>query len=152
MSRKVQFEFDPFELTGIAAPEGADKDEILEEVGQYVVEEILSYCAEHNSPVAGHGRFPALSKQYKRRKQDAGRPGVPDLVFDGDMLDALNYSSRSSTVRVGVERGKESDKADGHCNISGDSKLPLRRFIPDEGETFKKPIIDGIARIIRAHS
>jgi len=150
LSRKVRFDFDPFELTGVDLPAGADKDDVLEEVGQYVVEEILSYVANKNSPVQGHGNFPALSKEYRKRKIESGRPGVPDLVFDGDMLDALNHGTRGTQVRIEVT-GSEADKADGHCNLSGDSDLPLRRFIPDEGETFKKPIVDGIARIIRSH-
>lgn len=150
MARKVRYDFNPFELTGVDAPEGSDKEQIREEVAQYVVEEILSYCGDRNSPVSGHGKFPALSKEYKRRKLDSGRPGVPDLEFDGDLLNAISGSSRGSNVRVEVE-SDQADKADGHCNFSGESDLPLRRFIPDEGETFKQPIIDGIARIIRSH-
>lgn len=148
MSRKVQFEFDPFELVGIDPPKKrADRNAALDDISAFVVDEVLSRVSEQMSPVQGHGRFPKLSKGYAARKEAAGRPPVPDLELSSDMLSALEVKrTRAGTLILQIV-GEEGDKADGHCNHSGDSSLPLRRFIPAEGETFKRDILEGIARI-----
>jgi hypothetical protein len=68
----------------------------------------------------------------------------------GDMLDAFEVIAKNGKLEVRVT-GSEGNKARGHNQHSGDSKnpyLPKRRFIPDSGQTFKKPILDGIASII----
>lgn len=149
MSRTVSFEFDPFELTGEELPEGAKAKDVLEDVAQYVLEETLSHVGEEKSPVAGHGAFKKLSKAYASKKRADGHPPVPNLLFTGDMLDALKTKRRGNKVIIEIS-GKQGDKADGHNNHSGESELPLRRFIPTEDETFKPKILDGIRRIIKA--
>ena len=147
--RTVRFEFNPFEATGAELPEGADKADALEEAAQFLREEVLNYMGNENSPVAGHGAFPKLSKEYARRKREAGHPAVPNLEFDGDLKDAIQVYPKGNRLVIEVT-GAEGAKADGHCNLSGDSSLPLRRFIPDDGEQFKRPILEGIARIIKS--
>lgn len=147
--RTVRFEFDPFQATGEPLPEGADKNEVLEAASEYLLEQVLGYVGNKTSPVAGHGSFPGLSKEYAARKKAQGLPPVPDLVLSGEMLDAVTTYAKGN--RIGIEvTGDQGAKADGHCNHSGESELPLRRFIPDEGEQFKRPILDGIRRIIRS--
>lgn len=120
---------------------------VKEEIGEYLVEQILAATAESTSPVAGYGKFPALSKLYKAKKEEAGRSGVPNLDFDGDMLGALSYEITDEGLKIGVF-GDQAPKADGHNNLSGESMLPLRRFLPDAGESFKKEINSEIEAIL----
>lgn len=147
MGREVIFEFDPYELTG-EDPNPDTEEDVRQECADFARDQILNYVANENSPVQGHGKFKKLSKDYKKFKQKSGLPGVPDLIFSGDMLDALKATVEGSVVRVGIT-GKQGDKADGHCNLSGESKLPTRRFIPDHDEHFKGPILSGIRAIVR---
>jgi hypothetical protein len=147
---KVEFVFDPFEATGESVPEGSSKREVLDEISDYVKERILDSVASQKSPVKGYD-WPKLSKSYKKFKEESGHPGVSDLQFSGDLLDALQVKkTRGNKIKVVIE-GSQAPKADGHNNHSGESTLPLRRFIPseDDGDEFKGDIIDGIAQIIR---
>lgn len=148
--KPVKYTFNPFELTGTKPPAGASKREILKEISEFVVESVLDKVGETNSPVSGRGKFKALSPKYKKIKDDIGPP-IPNLELDGDMLDSLKAPIKGSTITLKVGF-KENDKADGHCNFSGKSKIPTRRFIPKakQGETFKKDIISGMRRLIKA--
>lgn len=149
MAREVLFTFDPFEIAGVEEiPK--NKSAILDECKDFAIDEIKKYCERSQSPVEGHGKFKALTRKYREIKKSKGGSGNPDLFLSGDMLDALKGKKSGTEIALGIV-GKQGDKADGHCNFSGESELPLRRFIPFEGdgETFKKPIIDGIKRIVR---
>lgn len=150
MGRDVIFEFDPYEIAGVE-PNPDTEDEVRQECADFTVEKILDYVASENSPVQGHGKFKRLSKKYKHLKEKAGYSGVPDLSVTGNMLNALKATVSGDTIRVGIT-GKEGDKADGHCNLSGESRLPTRRFIPGSDESFKGPILEGIRRIVKAGS
>ncbi len=101
---------------------------------------------EEKSPVSGKA-FEKLSDSYKKKKKAEGGTPKPNLEASGDMLDSLGYKVTSEGVKIGVF-GKDAPKADGHNNLSGDSLLPERRFLPDEGEFFKKDIREGIESII----
>ena len=147
-NRIVRFTFDPFETTGTEIGNGKKAD-VLDEACDYLREEVIRYMSEQKSPVAGHGSFPALSKEYAKVKKAAGHPAIPNLEFDGALKDAIKTYPKGNKLVIEVT-GSEGAKADGHCNHSGDSDLPLRRFIPADGEKFKRPIIEGIARIIKA--
>lgn len=150
MGRTVSYEFDPFKETGVEIPAGADKEDLLQEVADVILEETLSYMGNSTSPVQGHGRFPKLSKGYKKYKLGQGGSGSPDLELFGDLKDAIEVTTRGNKVRIKIS-GSQGDKADGHCNFSGESSLPLRRFIPngDEGETFKAPIMAKVKQVLR---
>lgn len=147
-NRTVRFSFNPFEETGITLPEGADKSDVLEAGAEFLLESVLEYMGNETSPVQGHGAFARLSKKYAEKKKADGHPPVPNLEYDGEMKDAIKSYVRGNKIVIEVT-GKQGAKADGHCNHSGASDLPLRRFIPAEGETFKRPIMEGIARIIK---
>lgn len=155
MARKVEFEFNPFKLTNTDKPKGASKREILEEVRDFVLESVLDTVGDARSPVArgSGGAYPwkrSLSKGYKEFKKGKGRL-IANMELSGDMLDAVRAPIRGSTITLKVG-GKEGDKADGHNDHSGDSDLPLRRFVPSEKDkdTFTKPILSGIKRIIKS--
>lgn len=102
--------------------------------------------ASRKSPVTGDS-FDPLSKDYKAKKQDEGLPGVPNLEQSGEMLDSLDYRVTSTGIEIGVF-GEAAPRADGHNNLSGDSMLPTRRFIPAAGEGFMPSIEREVERII----
>lgn len=117
------------------------------EIGELIVNEILIYLQDGESPVDGYGNFPKLNKEYAKNQKGGDR--TPNLELMGDMLDALSYKSlRGAEIEIGIFKGKEVPKADGHNNFSGDSKLPMRRFIPEENESFKSDIEQKIKTII----
>lgn len=115
-------------------------------MGEYLVEQILRDVQETRSPVTG-AKFPKLSKDYRSKKQEDGAGTEPNLENSGDMLDALDYRVTKDGLKIGVF-GNQAPKADGHNNLSGESKLPERRFLPAEGEGFRPAIREGIADII----
>lgn len=141
MARTVKFEFDPFE--GKTTPK--EKRAALEEISFLVHAEILRYVASGNSPVGGYGKFEKLTKNYANSQKGGSR--LPNLELTGDMLSALEVKPRGGKIVVQIT-GKEGDKADGHNNHSGESKLPTRRFIPKDDEVFKRSIESSIKQII----
>lgn len=143
---KVAFTFDPFDLIGKDPPiKGARQAK--EEIAKYIVDQVIEYCGDGKSPVAGGAWKRSLSAAYRKFKLSEGGNGFADLILTGDLLQALDcvvLPSGELELRV---KGREAGKADGHNNHSGDSRLPTRKFIPEEGETFKRPILDGIKAI-----
>lgn len=55
------------------------------------------------------------------------------------MISALDFKVSGNEITIGVF-GDDAPKADGHNNLSGASTLPLRRFLPGEGETYTRDI------------
>ena len=123
------------------------KRRVAREVGELLIDETLLAVGNAKSPLSGQ-TFPGLSKKYKKFKESKNRLGIPNLEFKGDMLDAFKSKvTPQGLLDMGVF-GKQARKADGHNNLSGDSKLPLRRFLLDEGDTYKGPIVSQIDSII----
>jgi hypothetical protein len=131
------------DLTGIPT---SKKSEVKQEVGDFVRDEILREVAQGKSPVSGEGTFARLNKDYA--KNEKGGNTTPNLELDGDMLDALEYRNTRDGIKIGIFKSSEVPKADGHNNFSGDSRLPQRRFIPEEDQSFKSRIEKGIQRIV----
>ena len=150
MSRKVEYIFDPFEITNRDPLPKDKRAEALDDISNFVLETVLQHVGESTSPVSGrYGKFQALSKAWKAKKEEEGGTPIPNLEFTGSMLSALECNIKGGKLVLRI-KGSESDKADGHNNHSGESKIPTRRFIPleSDGETFKKEIINGIKTII----
>lgn len=122
------------------------KDKIRKSVGQLLVEETLISMSSSESPVQGES-FPALKKEYKEFKQKEGLAGVPDLEFSGNLKDSLGFESSDDGIKLG-HFDSEAPKADGHNNFSGDSPLPKRRYLPAEGQNYKKDIKERAESII----
>lgn len=125
----------------------ATKSRIREEVGSFLVEQTLASMGEKKSPVAGAPGFKALSKNYKKRKLAEVGSGEANLEFDGLMKDEVDFKPSESGIAIGVF-GERAGAADGHNNLSGKSNLPLRQFIPDVGQNYKKGIVVEVERII----
>jgi hypothetical protein len=63
------------------------------------------------------------------------------------MLDSLDFRVTDEGIEFGVF-GSAAPRADGHNNLSGESRIPTRQFIPKEGEGFISSIEKEVARII----
>lgn len=133
-------------LSGLKVPESI-KAKVKADVGDFLVESIVSSLSRAESPVAGES-FPALSKEYKAKKKADGLPPKPNLEFEGDLQDALTYKNTPNGIEIGFF-GDQAWKADGHLKFSGkENATPKRRFLPDEGQEFKPGIQREIEKIV----
>lgn len=132
------------ELDVDAPPKVLEK--IRQDVGDYLVESVLSEVAEGRSPVSGES-FPALNREYKKIKVAQGGQPIPNLELSGGMLSSLEYRGSGNKIEIGVW-GDEAGKFDGHNNFSGDSALPKRRALPAEGQHFKASIEAEVEKIV----
>lgn len=153
MATKIQYEFDPFKELGLEPPErSADRKAALREAADFIHESILEKVGDTVSPVAGRGKFKRLDKEYAELKAQESSSAIANLELSGEMLDALKSTVKGNKIVTGIT-GSQAGKADGHNNFSGDSRLPERRFIPksDDGETYKKDILNGVKAILLEH-
>ena len=128
-----------------------EKDKLKEEIGEYLVDKMLEDISLTKSPV-DNSKFPRLSEDYKKFKEKSRRGGSANLEFMGDMLDALKHEPYTAGVEVGVFDFAEAQKADNHNKFSGKSKrtgVPKRQFVPKKKQTFRKEIMDGVAKIAK---
>lgn len=124
------------------------KRKAMQEIGDYLLEQTLISVRAEQSPVNGEGKFPALkSKEYKVLKKAEVGNTRPNLELTGEMLDSLDYVITGDTIEIGIF-GKSAPKADGHNNLSGESSLPKRRFLPDKGQEYKPDIQTQVDRIV----
>ena len=132
-------------FTGLELPKSL-KSRIVKEVGEYLIEQTNLALSQSKSPVSGE-TFPRLSHDYREMKQKEGLGGSPNLEFTGKLKDAISYRATDKGLAIGVF-GKEAPKADGHNNFSGESSLPQRRFLPKEGQNYRKAIKDIVDTIV----
>ena len=125
-----------------------DRADLLESIGDYLIEAALSDVGEAKSPVTGR-QFKKLNPKYAEFKKTVSSSAIANLELYGDMLDALTYKVSGNKIKFGIW-GDQAPKADGHNNFSGDSKLPRRPFIPDanRGETFRPGIMSEVENMI----
>lgn len=123
------------------------KSRIQEEVGSFLVEQTLASMGEKKSPIQGAPNFKPLSKIYKKRKLSEVGSGEANLEFEGTLKDEIDFKTSDTGITIGVF-GDRAGAADGHNNLSGKSNLPLRQFIPDIGQQYKKSIKIEVDRII----
>lgn len=119
------------------------KQQVKFEVGEAIVNGIQDYLGSASTPVSGGDYEPQLSEEYKKKKR--GAP-IANLLEDGDLWDAMSYDAVAGGVEVGIWDSDQAPKAYNHQ--VGDT-LPRRQYLPDENQSFKKPIEDKIKRIIR---
>jgi hypothetical protein len=150
MAKKVKFEFKPSDyVAGVRFKSKTQKTRVMGQISDFVLTKVLQDVGSAKSPVTGR-KFKRLSKDYALKKAGDVGNSRPNLELDGDMLDSLTVVHKSGALSLEVGSGLQNSKADGHNNHSGQSSLPRRAFIPDEGrnEDFRPAIRDGIARII----
>jgi len=127
------------------------KKKIKRDVGDLLVEHTLDSLASATTPVAGAAFKKTLSKDYKKRKASAGLGTKANLEFTGSMTEKLTYKQTDTGIEIGVFKDKDAAKADGHNNFSGQSKLPRRKFLPQEGDQYKSTIKQQVEDIIFEH-
>lgn len=144
---KIFFEFDPFELTGMPKPKSGIR-EAKQRCADLVLEEVLNTVGQARSPVAGESWKSSLSKGYKAVKGDYSSNLTANMELHGDLLDNLECVVNPKGRLELRNTGRQTGKADGHNNHSGQSSLPQRRYIPDTGQTFKRDIIEKMKVIL----
>jgi len=132
------------ELDFSNVPRGELTD-LKNEIAELIVDEIKINLAKGESPVSGEA-FKSLSKKYADKEKNGNRK--PNLNLEGDLWDSIEAKFDGNKLLVGVFDANEVPKADGHNNFSGESKLPKRRFIPDEDQNFKPSIMRKINILI----
>jgi hypothetical protein len=148
MSKIWRFEFDPFDYAKVTKPKGKKLSAILDEVADLVKESVLLDIGNSRSPVNGRS-FKSLSPDYRKEKEAKGGSGKADLELSGSMLDALTVKKTSNgKLQILVDDPSQQGKVDGHNNFTGQSKLPERKFIPDESEDFRPAIRKKIKTLI----
>jgi hypothetical protein len=123
------------------------KERIKEEAGAFILEKTLEFVGSAKSPVSGEGWKRTLSPLYAKQKREDGATVIANLENSGEMLQSLDIVTTDDGIKIGVFGG-EAEKADGHNNFSGDSMLPQRRFLPEEGQNYKREIEQGVKEII----
>jgi hypothetical protein len=141
-SSKIKFDFKPFKELGINVKR-SEKRKVLREIVDYLLNQVPGDMDSQRSSVSGR-QWKGLSKEYASRKGS----NKADLELTGKLKESFSVSIRdNNTVRVEFT---DQDKADGHNNFSGKSKLPLRQSIPNESkdQTFRRGILKDIEEII----
>jgi hypothetical protein len=153
--KKVAFEFDPFEETGIEVRRGR-REEALAEIAEFVKTETLSFVGDGVSPVAGGKWKKSLSPEYKKIKKDVSGVSYANLELYGDMLDALEVVPKGRKKLSIQITGDQAGKADGNNRGTYGKKDEdpdqAREFIPKEGQTFKREIWSGIRDILENYA
>lgn len=134
-----------FELPGFDDIPEESKAELLDDVGEYLVESILDYVGSAKTPVAGGSYDSTLSDSYA--KYHKAGDTLANLDLNGDMLSALTFEPdyETGTIKIGIFDEGQAIKAYNH-NV-GDT-LPQRQFIPEEDQLFKAEILRGVKRIL----
>lgn len=150
----IKFDFDPEKLTGIKIPK-KDRREALEEVADFVKEQILAKTADGESSVQGGKWKRKITKDYwKNVKSDESSANFANMELTGDMMDALDTLVVSGKVRIQIA-GQEADKAEGNLLGSyGRSPDPskAREFMPHKrGQQLSSDIVSGIAKILERY-
>ena len=128
-----------------------NKKEVRDEVGQYLVEKVLSDVDKSKSSVSGKA-FKPLSSNYKNYKKTVSSSVRPNMELNGDMLDALKFKVNRSEIEFGIFDKAQAQKSDNHNKFSAASKttkVPQRQFIPKKGQIFRSEIENEIKEIIK---
>lgn len=126
------------------------KDEALGEIADFILETVLENTGNGQSSAGSGGSWAELSPEYKKQKDAAGYTDEANLERTGDMLSALKTEIDGEEIRLFVEEGEQSAKADGHCNHSGSARKwqKPRIFVPKPKQKFSPDILEGIRDII----
>lgn len=120
---------------------------IQAEVGSYLIGETLSYMDAKSSPVQGGEYKKSLSPEYKKLKLKLVGNSEANLELSGALKSELDFKPTDVGIKMGVF-GSSAGAADGHNNLSGQSTLPTRQFLPDVDQQYKRPIKSEIEKIV----
>ena len=132
----------------------SEQEELMTEIGDYVLSEILDYVASGVSPVTGND-FEKLTSPYA--DSEKGGDTTANLDLNGDMMRALEVKVEADKISVGIfDDEDQAIKLYGHnTGFKGhpwlEGKAPQRKVIPDKKETFSSDIMDGIDNLIEEY-
>lgn len=130
------------EMDELEVPKGQRKKAALE-AGKEALDQIKQYTSQANSPVKFRNPYKELNEEYAEFKKKKGKPGIPNLRLNNDMLENLKVEATKKGFTIKLTSSKEKKKAYNH-NTPKDklNKLPKRQFIPDDkkNEEFKPAI------------
>jgi len=146
--KKVAFEFNPFQKTGIKVPRNNVAD-ARQAVADFVLSAVISSIDASQSPVSGGNWKKALTKEYARLKGS----NIANLQLTGELLNALDVIQKKGNTLSLQVAGTQAGKADGN-NRGTYGKLRTRlsrarEFIPRGGKTLKKEIWDEVRDILK---
>lgn len=131
-----------------------NKKAAMEEVSEYLAEELRSRYAAGNSPVSGGIWKRKLTKEYAAKKEGVTGVDIADLELTGEMLESLTVKPRGSKIKIDVAKDQYA-KAEGHITGQyGKNKMKKdyrREFLPQGGDSFKRDILGNIKKILRDH-
>lgn len=125
---------------------------VKDEIGEFVVNQVLQHASRGSSPVKGEGSFKSLTKEYAKAEKGGRR--LANLELEGDLLNAYGFRRSRNGVITGIMSAKERPKADGHNHLTPESERsvnPKRRIVPASDQKFNGIIERGIKRIVREH-
>ena len=126
----------------------------MNDIGEYILSEILDYVASGVSPVTGK-EFKGLTTPYADAEK--GGDTTANLDLNGDMMRALEVRVEADKISVGIfEDEDQAIKLYGHnTGFKGhpwlDGKAPQRKVIPDKKEAFAGDIMTGINDLIEEY-
>ncbi len=146
--KKVAFEFNPFQKTGIKVPRNNVAD-ARQAVADFVLSAVIASIDASQSPVGGGNWKRALTKEYARLKGS----GIANLQLTGELLNALDVIQKKGNTLSLQVAGTQAGKADGN-NRGTYGKLRTRlsrarEFIPRGSKTLKKDIWDEVRTILK---
>lgn len=128
-----------------------EREDLMNEIGEYLLSEILDYVGQGISPVTGKD-FKELSSDYADKEK--GGNTLPNLDLNGDMMRAIEVKVEADKIKVGIfDDDDQAIKLYGHnTGFKGhpwlDGKAPQRKVIPDKKESFAGDIMSGINDLI----
>ena len=146
------YKFNPIKDLNLDIPRNKRKD-ALEAAADLIKTEMLDYIGEGKSPVSGFGKFPGYSKNYKTFKKDHSSSSTVNLELTGEMLDALTVENIGSNINVYINgdeklQGKAEGNNIGTYGTSRTIEGKVRRFIPLDGEKFKRDILSKLRDLL----
>lgn len=120
---------------------------VLNEIGQTILEEMQASIEQGSSPIKGRGKFP----RYKNPDKYPGdrKPHRPvNLYLTGQMLSSLRYSINKAkvAVRIFYANRKAQLKELGHRE--GANGQPSRPTIPNDDEALNQTISKRVQELI----
>lgn len=131
--------------------DSSEREELMTEIGDYLLTEVLDYVASGVSPVTGK-EFKNLKKSYADAEK--GGDDTANLDLNGDMMRAVEVKVEADRIKLGIfEDEDQAIKLYGHnTGFKGhpwlEGKAPQRKVIPDKKEDFAKDIMAGVSDLV----
>lgn len=124
---------------------GSERRDLLDEIGEFIVSEIIQNVSSGFSPLQGINKFKKLSPEYAQYQKNGDTTANLDL--NGDMLDSLTFKIvGTNKIKIGIFDPDQAIKSFNHN--TGDT-IPRRAFIPNKNEQFDKRIMSGVDELIQ---